>query len=81
MSHKTSYTCDNCGKPVTELYGPMVVTARSFTEPQANADVDFCTYSCAAAWFANNGRPAKAAPPQSRAMIPRPLCWLRSSGG
>jgi len=46
MAHKIKYTCDQCGKPVTKLYGPLFVHIWSDTEPQINNKLELCSTNC-----------------------------------
>lgn len=58
MASKITYTCDQCDKPIPDLYGPLLVSVTSFTEPQCNENIHVCDFACLARWASNEKRGA-----------------------
>lgn len=56
MARNTTYTCDQCGKPV-EPPGEPVLKIEARREPHTIAGFlvagDFCSWVCAVTWLAN----------------------------
>jgi len=46
MARETKYTCDKCGKPIINVYGPLFVTIASEIAPQVNKNLELCSFAC-----------------------------------
>ena len=53
MVSVTTYTCDRCGKPCSEMYGPirLEVNGRSNEDVPTIWSAEVCSPECATAWI------------------------------
>lgn len=55
MASVTTFTCDNCGKPIGEPFGPMHVDIRNQDLIEITR-ADLCSWDCAVAWMQEAAR-------------------------
>jgi hypothetical protein len=56
MAHRIDYHCDQCGKRIGNLYGPLFVTIHNETEPQVNRALELCSFNCLESYAKNYGK-------------------------
>lgn len=54
MASKTTYTCDVCKKPVSEMFGVLRVSIRGEKEKETDADLELCGFCCLETWIDRN---------------------------
>ena len=60
MSHKTTYTCDQCKSPIGDLYGPLFVQVSAERHPIVER-AELCSFDCMDAWIKHIGNFGKVA--------------------